>query len=179
MRLYEFVLPKNSWEMLISTSDKHELGGELIDLVKNAYSRTPHGSFVNSIADVVPSDWKIIDWDKDPDVDSTIFYRQNRAGETWIGYKIQGLGHDGQRESKDKAIAKLVSQLTKPGWWLESSDAMQHIMLKMGQRPITDERFLQRLFNDPNLRMINDKQYTRKISHGTITESAFGNPTLK
>lgn len=58
MRLYEFVLPKNQWELLISSADKQELGGELVDLVRHAYSNTPHGSFVNSIRDVMPSDWK-------------------------------------------------------------------------------------------------------------------------
>lgn len=179
MRLSEFALPKNSWEMLISTSDKHELGGELVDLVRNAYSKTPQGSFVNSIQDVVPSDWRIIDWDQDPDVDATIFYRANRAGETWIGNKIQGLGHDGQRTSKDKAIQKMMFLLGKKGWWIESSDAMQHLLRKQQVPAVTDERFLQTLFNDPNLRMINDDTYIRKLSSGTIQETVFGQPTLK
>ena len=40
MRLREFSLPKNSWELLISDADKEEVGPELIDLVHHAYSMT-------------------------------------------------------------------------------------------------------------------------------------------
>lgn len=180
MKLHEFTLPKNSWEMLISNGDKHELGQELVDLVRHAYSNTPQGSFVNSIADVIPSDWKIIDWDKDPDVDATIFYRVNRAGENWSGYKIQGLGHDGQRTSKDKAIQQMVHQLGKNGWWVESSDAMEHILKKAGLKPVSDVNTLRRLFNDPKLTMTDDDSYTRKTPNGQLlNETVFGNPVIK
>lgn len=180
MRLYEFQLPKNKWEMLISNGDKHELGGELVDLVKKAYSTTPQGSFVNSIQDVVPSDWRIIDWDQDPDVDATVFYRSERPGENWKGYKIQGLGHDGQRQSKDKAIQKMTYLLGKKGWWTESSDAMEHILKKLGLTPTADERFLKVLFNDPHLKMTDEDSYTRKLQSGqVISETVFGNPVLK
>jgi hypothetical protein len=61
MRLREFELPKNQWELVVSNGDKEELGTDLVSLVKNAYSNTPQGSFVNSIKDVIPSDWNIID----------------------------------------------------------------------------------------------------------------------
>ena len=180
MRLSEFALPKNKWEMLISNGDKQELGGELVDLVKHAYANTPRGSFVQSIQDVVPSDWRIIDWDQDPDVDATVFYRANRPGETWKGYKIQGLGHDGQRASKDKAIQKMTYLLSKKGWWIESSDAMQHLLRKLQVPAIVDERVLKVLFNDPHLKMIDKDTYTRKLPGGmTITETVFGQPTLK
>lgn len=178
MKIFEFTLPKNSWEMLISTDDKHELGGELVDLVKHAYAKTYHGSLVQSLQDVIPSDWRVIDWDQDPDVDATVFYRANRPNDTWVGYKIQGLGHDGQRASKDKAIQKMKFLLSQKGWWIESSDAVQYILKKQQVPAVTDERFLQALFNDPNLKMINHDSYTRKISTGVITETVFGHPTL-
>lgn len=180
MRLCEFQLPKNKWELLISSEDKHELGYELIDLVRHAYSTTPQGSFVHSIRDVIPSDWKVIDWDHDPDVDATVFFRRNRPGETWVGYKIQGLGHDGQRTSKDKAIEQIHRMLDKPGWWMESSDAMQNVMRKVGRVAVTDEAFLQKLFNDPKLRMVSADSYTRVLTNNTrIHETVFGNPILK
>jgi hypothetical protein len=180
MRIDEFTLPKNEWTMLVSNADKHEVGGELVDLVKHAYSLTPHGSFVKSIQDVVPSDWQVIDWDQDPDVDATVFYRAERSGEAWKGYKIQGIGHDGQKISKERAIAKVQFLLTKPGWWIESSDAMEHILKRLSMTPVSDQRFLMRLFNDPHLKMVDEDTYTRKLSNGImLRETVFGKPTLK
>lgn len=180
MRLHEFALPKNKWELIISNSDKEEVGNDLVSLVQQAYSNTPDGSFVNSIKDVIPSDWNVIDWDQDPDVDSTVFYRINRPGEAWHGHKIQGLGHDGTRTSKDKAMSKIQELLSKKGWWIESSDAMRHVLKKLNVPAVTDEKFLQQLFNDPNLRMIDSDTYIRHLQNGTkIKETVFGNPVLK
>jgi hypothetical protein len=177
--LIEFELPKNKWELIVSNDDKQELGNELVDLVDQAYSNTPQGSFVNSIKDVIPSDWNVIDWDQDPDVDSCVFYRTNRTGENWNGYKIQGLGHDGTRTSKDKAINKIQELLSRPGVWIESSDAMRHVLKKLNVPSITDEKFLQKLFNDPDLKMIDNDTYIRVLPNGQkVTETVFGNPKL-
>ena len=180
MRLFEFTLPKNQWELVVSNSDKEELGTDLVSLVRNAYINTPQGSFVNSIKDVIPSDWNVIDWDKDPDIDSCVFYRTNRDNENWTGYKIQGLGHDGSRISKDKAINKIQQLLSKPGVWIESSDAMRHVLKKLNVPSIQDEQLLQQLFNDSNLRMIDTDTYVRVLPDGTkVTETVFGNPIIK
>jgi hypothetical protein len=184
MRAREFItelqLPKNKWELLVSTSAKHEAGHELIDLVKTAYANTPQGSFVNSLKDVIPSDWNVIDWDKDPDIDSAIFYRISRPNESWTGYKIQGIGHDGARPSKDKAISKMTELLSRDGWWIESSDALRHIFKKNNLAPVTDEDLLKRLFSDPKLKMIDVDTYRRQLEGGVyITETVFGKPKLK
>jgi hypothetical protein len=179
MRLFEFELPKNQWVVDISNADKQEIGDNLVDLVQNAYSNTPQGSFVNSIADVVPSDWNIIDFDQDPDVDSCVFYRSPRGGEKWRGFKIQGLGHDGSRMSKDKAIGKVHELLSKHGWWIESSDAMRAVLKKLNVPAVTDVELLKRLFNDPNLTMVDQDTYKRHLPNGqTITETVFGHPRL-
>lgn len=178
MRLFEFELPKQRWELLISNADKQEVGAELVNLVQHAYSSTPQGSFVNSIKDVVPSDWNVIDFDEDPDVDACIFYRGPRGGERWKGHKVQGIGHDGSRASKDHAISKLHALLLTPGYWIESSDAMRHILKKAHAPAVTDVNLLQALFNDPHLRMIDHDTYQRKIGHGTIQETVFGHPVL-
>ena len=177
--LVEFELPKNRWELLISNADKNEVGNDLVGLVQTAYGNTPQGSFVNSIKDVVPSDWNVIDWDQDPDVDACIFYRGPRSGETWTGHKVQGIGHDGTRTSKDHAISKLHGLLLTPGWWIESSDAMRATLKKVNAPAVTDVKTLQRLFNDPNLRMIDADTYTRKLNNSTVTETVFGSPKLK
>lgn len=176
----EINLQKNQWELLISSSDKQEAGPELVDLVKHAYSVTPKGSMIQSLKDVIPSDWNVIDWDQDPDIDACVFYRKNRQGESWVGYKIQGLGHDGTRQSKDKAIHKMLDLLKKPGVWIESSDALRHVLHKMNAPSVKDERFLQQLFNDQSLHMVQDDTYRRTLHNGQeIQETVFGQPKLK
>lgn len=180
MRFVEFNLPKNSWEIVISDEDKHEVGDDLVSLVTTAYSNTPQGSFVNSLKDVIPSDWNVIDFDEDPDVDATIFYRGPRNGERWVGHKIQGLGHDGSRQGKDRALAKMQSLLLTPGWWIESSDAMKHVLSKLRVPSVTDVDLLRTLFNDPNLKMIDNNTYQRKLAGGgRVTETVFGWPHIK
>ncbi len=180
MRLYELYLPKNSWELLISTADKEEVSHDLVDLVQTAYTNTSDGSFINSLKDVIPSDWNVIDWDKDPDVDACVFYRKARANESWTGYKIQGIGHDGSRTSKDKAIQKIQQMLAKPGVWLESSDAMRAVLKKLNVPAVEDVRVLQALFNDPYLEMFDNDTYDRRLPGGrVIRETVFGNPKLK
>jgi hypothetical protein len=180
MLIRELTLTKNQWELLLSTADKEEVSHDLVRLVTNAYSNTSQGSFVNSIRDVIPSDWLAIDWDQDPDVDACVFYRKNRAGENWSGFKIQGLGHDGTRPSKDKAIAKIQQLLTKPGIWIESSDAMRAILMKLNVPVVTDLITLQTLFNDPHLEKVDNETYDRRLASGqVIRETVFGNPLLR
>ena len=176
----ELKLPKNKWETLISTADKEEAGHDLIGLVQSAYAKTTDGSFINQLHDIIPSDWAVIDWDDEPDVDACVFYRRNRPGENWIGYKIQGLGHDGTRTSKDKAINKIQQMLAKPGVWVESSDAMRRVLKGLNVASINDVEFLRKLFDDDSLEMVDNDTYHRKLSSNkVITETVFGNPILK
>ena len=69
--------------------------------------------------------------------------------------------------------------LQQPGVWIESSDAMRATLKKLNAPIVTDEQLLKRLFNDPDLQMVNEDTYTRKIGNLTVTESVFGNPKLK
>ena len=119
MKAKEFItekinLPKNSWQFIYTSNDKNDLSDELISLVNNAYKNTTLGSFINSNSDVLSSQWLVLDWDHKPDVDVCIFYRKNRSNESWIGNKVQGIGHDGHPNSKKKMIDKLVSFINKP-----------------------------------------------------------------
>ena len=175
----EVRLAKDQWETLLSTADKEEVGDELVNLVKHAYNNTPEGSFVNSLRDVVPSDWEVIDWDGDTSINATVFFRKPRGNENWQGYKIQGLGHDGQKPSKDRAIRKMIEMLGQRGYWLEGSDAMRAVLKKFQVPAITNEQFLQRLFNDSQLRMVDRDTYQRSLGNRIITESVFGKPILR
>ena len=59
--IYEFKLnlPKKKWEIISSNPTKQIAGQNLIELVDTAYKRTPLGSFVKTISDVVKSDWLV------------------------------------------------------------------------------------------------------------------------
>lgn len=180
MKISELTLPKNQWTLLISAEDKAEAGPELVRLVGRAYASTDKGSMIQSLRDVVPSDWEVLDWDQDPDIDACIFYRKPRGNEQWTGYKLQGLGHDGSRQSKHKAIEQITRLLQKPGVWIESSDALRHVLNKLHTPAVTGQDFLRRLFNDPNLTMLDDNTYVRVLQNGTkIKETVFGHPKLK
>ena len=175
MRATEFT--KNTWHMLLSTSDKQDMSDQLIDLVQTAYASAPRGSFVASLDDVLPSDWHVLDWDQDPDLDCAVFYRGPRARETWRGFKIQGIGHDGQPGSRRRVIERVQDLLNRPGWWIETSDAMRSALLRVNQSPVTDVRVLRRLFRNPELVMIDRVTYRRRLSDGTtVLETVFGRP---
>jgi hypothetical protein len=178
MRANELV--KNRWQLLVSDPDKHQWSDNLIDLVNNAYSATSLGSFVQNASQVAASDWVALDWDPQPDLDCTVFYRKARPNETWSGYKIQGIGHDGKTESKQKVIARVKALLSKPGVWIESSDAMARTLGKLGLKPVTDEQTLLQLFPGSNLQMLdNNGNYERVAGSTKIREQVYGNPVLK
>ena len=177
--LVEFQLRKNQWALDISNDAKHEVSDDLINLVQTAYAGTAQGSFVNNVSNLLPSDWAVLDFDADPDVDSAVFYRGPRANEPWTGFKIQGLGHDGSRISKDRALDKLAEMLGKPGWWIESSGALRSVLTRRGCPVVSNQRLLQGLFPNTGLKMIDGTTYSRQLPEGgSVTETVFGNPRL-
>lgn len=182
--MYTYKLPKYNWSLLVTSSAKSKLSNNLVHLVQKAYEKTPQGSFVNTLKDVLSSNWIAYDWDKDPDADSVLFFRLARPSEPWKGYKIQGIGHDTQRASIDKVLVKVRDQLKKPGWWIEASDAMEHILYKDKSVPVlTDEALAQKIFPNTNLKMLNvigsPGRYSRKAGPMFIKETTFGKPELR
>jgi hypothetical protein len=182
--MYTYKLPKYNWTLLVTTTAKSRLSANFINLVQRAYEKTSQGSFVNSMSDVVASNWIAYDWDKDPEADSVLFFRLARPNDPWKGYKIQGIGHDTQKVSIDKVLTKVREQLKKPGWWIEASDAMEYILYKDKMVPvITDEFVAQRLFPNTNLKMLNTMmapgRYSRKAGSMTIRETCFGRPEFR
>lgn len=181
MRATEFIIESNQWKLLISAQDKTHWGKELIQLVHTAYKNTNLGSFVNSLNDVRRSDWLVLDWDDCNQPDCAIFYRKNRPDENWIGYKIQGIGHDNHTESKNRVITRVKQQLTKDGWWIESSNAMAKTLDYLGMPAVKNEALLRSIFPNTNLQIIDQTgRYQRKLPRGTtIQEIVFGKPIVK
>ncbi len=173
--LIEAELPKKKWIDV----DPNQHTDELIHLVQTAYKKSSEGSFINSKSDLNGSDWHSIDFDNEPGVDATIFYRKPRGGESWKGMKIQGVGHDGTRESINVMLNRLKKLLNKNGVWSEASDALEHILYKLGSPYVTDESLAQKIFPKTNLKFIGDRgKYTRRVGSKKVKETIFGKPKL-
>ena len=171
---------KNKWEVLLSNPDKKIEGERLIDLVDTAYSVTPLGSFVKTINDVIKSQWVVIDYNEEAGIDACVFYRNPRPDENWLGQKIQGIGHDGEKDSKKIVVKKMVDLLEKDGYWTEVSDKMEEVIRRNGGRAVTDLETLQKLFPNSNIEMLEAGQYQRTIDNGEVVkETVFGFPIIK
>lgn len=172
----EAKLAKNKWQKLLP-HDHDEYHRDLIAVVDKAYGHTTLGSFVKSLMDVKGSDWEVLSQDGD-EIHDTIFFRKARANETWIGHKIQGIGHDGTREGKNIVLKKLEDQLKISGWWIEASDAMARALIRRDVQPIRDEAILRTIF--PSIVEIHDDgSYTRLVNGARHIEYVFGMPVLK
>jgi hypothetical protein len=171
-------LPKKKW---VELDKPTEFSDNLIDIVKKAYAKTPKGSFINKKSDVDQSDWISIDFDENPDIDATIFYRLPRKNENWKGKKIQGIGHDGTREAIDILLNRLKTLLTQSGFWVEASDALQKVLYKMNVPYIDNELEALKIFPNSNLKFIGDKgKYKRELGNNEIVqETIFGKPIIK
>ena len=171
---------KMRWELITSNPEKKINGKRLIDIVKNAYKTTKLGSMVKTMKDVLKSYWYVININSDKDIDACLFYRKHRKEENWKGFKIQGLGHDGDHKSKKLIIKKLVDILNnQKGYWCEASDILESILNAKGVKKITDEKTLKRLFPNSKIVLLKDGQYKRTLNDGQwITETVFGDPNF-
>lgn len=166
-------IQKNIWTHLTS-SERDEYSSDLLDIVKNAYKHTSLGSFVRNIHDVRNSEWLVLDHDDTEDIDVAIFYRLPRNTESWVGKKIQGIGHDGTSESKTKLMQKLSSLLDQDGWWIEASGLLSLSLRNRGCRIERDQEKLKSIF--PGIISFNaDGSYLRNVDGLKKTEIVFGN----
>lgn len=170
---------KGKWEVVTSDPDKKNEAERLIDLVDTAYRKTPEGSFVKSSDDVIHSNWLVIDYNEIENIDICIFYRGPRSDENWTGRKIQGIGHDGQPESKRMAIHKFIDILSENGTWVEASDKLEEILLNSDCNRVTDVNIIQKLFPNSKVEMLVTGQYKRSLGDKIIQESVFGLPLFK
>jgi hypothetical protein len=171
---------KNKWEVILGNPDKEIQGKRLINLVDTAYKNTPLGSFVKTIKDVVKSNWFVIDYNEEDGVDACVFYREPRSNENWVGKKIQGIGHDGAKESKKLVIGKVIDILKKDGFWIEASDKMEEVLESNGCNRVSDLSTLQKLYPNSKIKILDGGRYQRSLESGEIvTESVFGLPKFK
>jgi hypothetical protein len=81
-------------------------------------------------------------------------------------------------------MKRVKGLLKKKGWWIEASDAMEHLLYKDSSIPfLDDEPLLQQLFPKTDLKLSVNSQkkgrYTRVVGGKKIEESVFGQPKFK
>lgn len=184
--MQEIKFPKNRWTFVTTTTAKTKLAPNFIDLVQTAYEKTPEGSFVNTLKDVLSSEWIAFDFpgEKSGNPNCVIFYRKNRSNEPWNGWKIQGIGHDSTRPAIDKVIKQVKTQLKKDGWWVEASDALEHLLYKDKYvKYVNSEILANQIFPNSSLKMLDDNlkpgRYSRKVGGHVVKETIFGKPKLR
>ncbi len=167
--------PLNKW-FLLTPEYKILLSDKLIRLVNNAYKKTTLGSFVNNLNDVINSEWLVLTRNN---IDAAIFFRKQRINEPWIGYKIQGVGHNGLTYSKNELLLMLEYLLNINGWWGEASERIEQVMRSYNIPIISDEELIMNLFPG-EIKTITNDVYERIINNKLIVkETIFGKPILK
>ena len=83
---------------------------------------------------------------KGPQIFSFLMYQKRKYGN-----KLSLLGHDGTREWKNLVIAKIVSLVNTPGWFLECSDAISWALRKQGLAPITNKATIEKILEIDNV----------------------------
>ena len=154
----------------------------IFDLVDQAYQKSlgePHVG-VRNPNDVVSGEYnycQAVDIDNNPDAEAVVFGKRKH------GIKISGIGHNGERLSKEELITYILSILKKSGYWMEASHPIASI-LKRGGAPILQDRDkIQKIFpNSEFSRWFNDGAYTRiidnKLRNSSAREYIFGNPKI-
>lgn len=135
----------------------------LFDLVNSAYInalKAPHVG-ITGPEDVLGPEydyWEAIDIDENPDADAVLF------GKTKFGIKLAGIGHNGEKLSKQVLLRYQVNLLNKDGYWVEASPPISDIMKAKGAPIFTDKEKIQKLFpNSKFTQWFDDGSYTRTI----------------
>ncbi len=171
---------KGEWVLLSTSGEVTGLADNLINLVQTAYKNTQLRSYINTKDDLKRSFyWEVVDIDTDPLADVVVFGRTARSQESWDGIRIQGIGHDGERISKDYALDKIKSILNTSGFWIEASGILERRLREMGVRICTQTE-VESIFDNVLEYDINTGEYRRKLESGNIiVETSFGYPKFK
>jgi len=164
-----------------------EVEDDVVELVKTAYQKIGGFPGLETTSGLKNSmtNYYLMDFDDDPEPDVGMLYYD--AGDN---KKASAVVHDGSKEARKIAPATMKSLLSKPGYWVEVSDAPAHILInKMGMKPVTDPELVKYLVNfggkrDTELEWLGDTDtnkiggsgwYKRKHKNGTIIKTVIGN----
>lgn len=119
---------KRKWTRLTVADlrDDPALAEELFNLVQEAYKPIGGHAKIKSPKDLMAEAtfFEVTDLDADQDADAVVLLDKKPAGEKGVG-----LGHDGSRPAKDATITHQADVLNKPGYYVEVSGAIAHVLL--------------------------------------------------
>ena len=162
-------LEKNKWSDL-NKAELEQFKQDLVDIVKNAYSKLGGHPAVKSTSDI-PGEiqiWQAIDVDDDPDADATIGYKKRPAGN-----KMVVMGQDGSKAAKKAVIVQLLKYLKKKGWYAEVS---KELVDKFGFIPVTDQSRVQKILKGKDIEWLGNGYYNRSIGGRSRKKAIVGNP---
>ena len=179
---------KGDWIDLEKSTVKNQIKKDfptrenLFDLINSAYMNalnSPHVG-IKSPDDIVGSEydyWEAIDINENPYADAVLF------GKRKFGIKLSGIGHNGEKLSKQVLLKYQVELLNKNGYWVEASSPVADIMKAKGAPIFTDKEKIQKLFpNSHFTKWYDDGSYNRamdnKSRNSSTREYVFGNPKI-
>jgi|APSaa5957512576_1039674.scaffolds.fasta_scaffold33434_2 hypothetical protein len=167
---------KNKWIELIKKNNRKELVDNLYVLIDGAYGKLGGHVGIKTPNDILSPNyawWEAVDVDIDPEADAVIFGKKTK-----FGFKMSGLGHDGQSKSKSIAIDQMSKQLNKKGYWIEASGKLSKILKRAGTPYLTSQEDVERLWSS-KVEWFGDGQYKRLLpdtKKNTDIERLYGKP---
>lgn len=143
---------------------------QILDLIKNAYSKKGGNIEIKSTQDLKNGDityWVLKDIDQDPDVDLAIGGKFTKNG-----VKVTVLGQDGSKEAKKESIKKMMDLMKSGGFYAEMD---RDLADKLNLTIITDEDIIRKVINK-DLKYNQDGSYDRKIGGTQHTKVLVGKP---
>ena len=167
-------LTKDVW-ITLDKEEQDDFADEIFDLINNAYKEIGGHPNYKSPEDVVgfegDSIYQVIDLDDDDDLDAVVVDKK-RAG----GLKSVAMGHDGSSPAKSAAVNIHAIMLKKPGYYIEVSGGLKHILISKGVPVVTDEETIRRVLKGKEIEMNDDGTYQRSLGGTIHTKTLMGNP---
>lgn len=114
--LEDVILQKGKWEHVALKDLSQEMLDKLWEMYIISYDYVKlRFSKIKDISDKYRLAY-VIDWDRDPNIDSFIIYKLEKYGN-----KIVMLGSDGQSTSKKLLLSMVTNFLKHPYWYIEAS----------------------------------------------------------
>lgn len=172
--LEEINLPKNKWVRLNrkEVSDEKEAIFKLID---DAYAQIGghpnYRSSDNVDGSEGDSNYDVIDFDEDPDIDAVSVSKTKSSG-----IKYVATGHDGTKTGRSKVVNHNADNLKKSGFYIEVSGKIQDILVAKGVPIVTDPEIIKRVLKGKEIELNHDGSYQRRIGGDLHTKVLLGNP---
>lgn len=172
--LEEANLPKNQWVTLTKKelTDEKE---EIFKLIDDAYAQIGgHPNYKspdNVDGSQGGSNYEVIDFDEDPDIDAVSVSKSLPSGVKYVA-----TGHDGTKTGRSKVVNHKADNLRKSGYYIEVSGKIKDILIAKGVPIVTDPEVIKRVLKGKEIELNADGSYQRRIGGDLHTKVLLGNP---